>query len=460
MKQKRNISHVTCAVTTGYLAAMGSLYLLFPGLRGYSSITSEKFPLFWILTGGYILTALLIQAEGALIGESGLSLRAYLASTTWPERFCLIYLLLTWVSALASPWFPETISGVSRQEGALTITLYCLSFLLVARWGKASRTLLLIWAAGLALCCLLSLMQLAGANPLGLYPAGCNYYDGGIRYGGFYLGSIGNVDLLAGLLALGIPMLWVAVVRRKERWRFWLLLPLALCLAVLVWMDVLAGLVGVFGGALLTLPVVLPVQKKRRKWLWLLVAAVFLLILLLLFLVDLGGGLFHEIHLMLHGQASDSFGSGRLYIWRNVLSRVPGHLLLGTGPDTMLYAEIDAFTRYDAALGGTIVSQIDVAHNIYLNILYHQGILALLAYLGMLAAAAWQWLRRSSTDGVTALLGAGLLGYGIQGFFGIEMFLVSPFFWLTLALLVGRSRRDTNICKRIKRREQKCGRNC
>ena len=453
MKQTKGTSRVLPAITMVYLAAMGSVYLLFPGMRGYSAIVSEKFPLFWILTGGYVIALVLILGEGVLVGAHTLSPKGYFVSTTWPERLCLAYLLLTWISALASPWFPETVGGVSRHEGALTITLSCLAFLLVVRWGRAKPLLLWIWAGSLSLCCLLALVQLTGANPLGLYPEDCTYYDSGVRYGGAYLSTIGNVDLLAGLLALGIPMLWVAVVRGKARWRFFLLLPLAICLAVLVWMDVLAGLVGVLGGALFALPVVLPVQDKRRKWLWLVVAAVLLLALLLLFLVDIGNGLFHEIHQMLHGQSSGSFGSGRLYIWREVLSRVPEHLLLGTGPDTMLYAKIDAFTRYDAALGGTIVSQIDVAHNIYLNILYHQGILALLAYLGMLLTAAFQWLRRSGEDAVSAILGAGVLGYCIQGFFGIEMFLVSPFFWLALGLLVGRSRRDTNINQKAKRRE-------
>ena len=39
----------------------------------------------------------------------------------------------------------------------------------------------------------------------------------------------------------------------------------------------------------------------------------------------------------------------------------------------MLYGGLEAFTRYDEALGGTIIGRIDVAHNEYLNILYHQG---------------------------------------------------------------------------------------
>ena len=112
-----------------------------------------------------------------------------------------------------------------------------------------------------------------------------------------------------------------------------------------------------------------------------------LAMLAVVYFADLGG-MFHELHAILHGNAEGGFGSGRLHIWKSVLQRVPEHLLFGTGPDTMLYSDIEAFSRYDEVLGGTIVARIDIAHNEYLNILYHQGILALASYLGALIAAA------------------------------------------------------------------------
>ena len=100
----------------------------------------------------------------------------------------------------------------------------------------------------------------------------------------------------------------------------------------------------------------------------------------------------------------------------------------------MLYGGLEAFTRYDEALGGTIVAQIDVAHNEYLNILYHQGIFALAAYLGALAAAAKKWLRDSGRNALVAVLGTMLLCYGIQAFFSFSMVMTAPYFYLTLAL--------------------------
>ena len=124
-------------MTAMYLAAMAGLYLLYPGRGGYGDIVNEKLTLYWCLTGGYLL-ALFLWAGWALHHGARLSLRRYLRTCTWPERFCLVYLVLTWVSALASPWFPETILGVSRWEGALNLTLYAVRSG-AARWRCVRR---------------------------------------------------------------------------------------------------------------------------------------------------------------------------------------------------------------------------------------------------------------------------------------------------------------------------------
>lgn len=459
MKQRRQNGVGLERLTLGYLILMASAFLLFPGTGGYRTIVDAKFLLFSLLSGGYVAISLLLMIEGALMGLHRLPTPAvYWRSCTWAERFCLIYLLITWISALASPRFPETILGVSRYEGALSITLYGLSFLLVVRWGRIHAVLLIVFAAAMSLCSLLSLLQLTGANPLGLYPSGYTYFDGGVKYGGAYLGTIGNVDLLASVLALAIPVFWVALLRLPDKGRLWLFLPLILSLAVLIRMNVLAGYVGVLGSALLALPVILPVPDAFRKWLWLAAGLLVFLGLAAIYFVDFGSSLLQELHQLLHGKWDDSFGSGRLYIWRSVLTRVPQHLLLGTGPDTMLYAGIDAFTRYDETLGGTIVSYIDTAHNVYLNILYHQGLFALAAYLLMLGAAAWQWVKTAGRNPAAAILGAGVLGYCIQACFGIDMCINAPFCWLALALLVGRSNRNFRG-EEQKGRKPICGKN-
>ena len=153
-----------------------------------------------------------------------------------------------------------------------------------------------------------------------------------------------------------------------------------------------------------------------------------LLSLAVLYFFDFGGML-HELHCILRGYAEDSFGSGRIYIWKSVLHRTRERLLFGFGPDTMQRAGIE--------VGKTILAHVDVAHNEYLNILYHQGILALISYFSVLVIAAKKWILGSKDSLLVAALGAMLFCYSVQAFFSFSMMLIKPYFYLVLALLDG-----------------------
>ena len=421
-------------ITNAFLLFMCTLFLLYPGPNGFGGIVSSKYNMFLLFCGGYVFLMLFLLAGNALFSHKKKKcMKAVFEETDWAQRFLALYLLLTWLSALLSPYFPETVIGVSRYEGALTITIYVVCFFLVRAYGGISKTLVAAFGTAVTLFDLLCIIQLYGGNPFTLYPAGYSYVDAGIAYSGAYLGTIGNVDLVAAFFCLAIPAFWATMLRSRDRQRWLLMIPLILSLFVLMKMNVLAGLVGVLVGAVVSAVVIAPVSASvRRAAAWSL-AGLFILALVVLYCFDFGGT-FHELHSILHGGLSGSFGSGRLHIWGQVLKAVPEHLLLGTGPDTMLYGGLEAFTRYDEALGSTIVARIDVAHNEYLNILYHQGVLALAAYLGALAAAAKKWLVRSRCSARTAVLGTVLLCYSIQAFFGFSMIITAPYFYLALAL--------------------------
>ena len=226
-------------------------------------------------------------------------------------------------------------------------------------------------------------------------------------------------------------------MRMKGKWRYLLLIPTAAALFVLLKMSVMAGLVGVFCGAVLALPIVLPVSARTRKIIAIAILALVVFTLVFLYVADIGGGMLHEAHELLHGNVSDTFGSGRIHIWKSVLEKIPDNLWFGTGPDTMSHAQLEAFTRYDPDKGIELVAEIDTAHNEYLNILFHQGVFALFTYLAALVLAAAKWIKRGNAEPAAAACGAAVLCYCIQALFGISMFLTAPFFWMTLGLLDG-----------------------
>ena len=404
---------------------MLTVFPLWCGCGGYRSIVDAKYPLFLLLCGGYAAAVTLLTLRTAPAPA------ALWRGASWTQRLIAVYLLFTWLSALLSPYFPNTLVGVSRHEGALTITLYCLCFLFVSVYGKAERGMLCALGVTVLLLCTICVLQLFGYDPLSLYPADTTYFDANTAYPGTYLGTIGNVDLVAAFLCLIIPLFSVTLFLSRNKGRWWLLLPLSAAVFVLLKMWVLASIVGVFGGVLLASPLLYSNSPSRAR------AALALCIglasaLLILWHFDFGGML-HEWHELLHGNFDGSFGSGRIHIWRSVLHEVPSHFWLGTGPDTMLRASLAPFERFDAARGVTVVAQIDVAHNEFLNILFHQGVFALLAYLGALLSVAVRCLRSHNVAAIA--LGTAVLCWCVQALFGFSMFVTTPLFFLALALL-------------------------
>lgn len=425
-------------ITTVYLGAMLTLFLFFCGFEGYAGITAPKFRAFCALTGLYIL-AIGAAALRRAFTHQAMPLREALRRSSWAQRAVAVYVVVTWVSAVFSEYWPQTLVGVSRYEGALTLTLYGAVFLLVSMYGRAGRWLLWVLGGGVGLFSVLCLVQMAGFDPLHQYPAGYSYLDAGKAYSGAYLGTIGNVDLVAAFYSLAIPILLYAVLRLKGQRRFLLLAPLGLALWAAVQMGVSAGYLGVGAGCVLALPAAGLTAKKPRRIAACALAGAAVLGLAAVFFFDMGSGMLHEAHGLLHGDFQGNFGSGRVHIWQEVLADYPSHPLLGTGPDTMLLRGLTPFTRYDPSLGGTIVGRIDVAHNEYLNILYHQGPLALAAYLVLLGSLFGRWVKAAPESPAAAILGAGVLGYCVQAFFGFSMCITAPFFWIALGLLENQS---------------------
>lgn len=167
-------------------------------------------------------------------------------------------------------------------------------------------------------------------------------------------------------------------------------------------------------------------------------------------MVDLGGP-FHALHSLLHGEITQELDSGRVYIWREVLRRVPEHLLFGAGPDTLSLAGIEPFQRFDEQLGVMLQGGIDTAHCDYLNVLYHQGIFALAAYVLALASVLWSWVCSARERPSAAVLGAAVTAYVIQATFNISMFFTASLFWAALGLLDGSCRTYHQERKGIKK---------
>lgn len=422
------------SLTAVFVAVVFSTFVLYTGARGYQAIQMAKFSAFCWIFGGFLGLIILLFAELWIVGQRR-PVASFVRWRSWScaKKLVALYWLLTVISALASPFWPQTLLGMTREEGLLTVSIYCGCFFCVAEYVRPRPWMMHLICAVTTVFCVYCLLQMAGYDPLHLYPPGYGYQNANIDYAGIYLGTIGNADLTAALLCMAAAASGIWLLAGRSRARLWSVLPFGLCLWTLWRLQVQAGLLAMTAGAFVILPLILPCSTKKRKWLWLSSALLALAALTGIYLFAPDSGTLHELQQVLHGNWDPAFGNARIFIWREVLVRIPQHIWLGLGPDTMAAAGISYYSR--VVDGVSIPVIVDTAHNEYLNILYHQGAPALAVYLGALGSSLGSWLKRGREDLESAICGGVLLCYGIQAFFSFSMCAVTGIFWVVWGIL-------------------------
>ncbi len=402
-----------------YLLSMCTVFLFAVSPQGYRNIVETKFAVFCALTALFLLAFSILCFQKSLPGGK-----------KWDAVQVLILLYWAWslVSALCSPWKATAFLGADRSDGLITITLYCAAAIILSRYGESEGFPVWVPAAALSILCLVAILQYFDLNPLRLFPGELRWSGREREYNGAFLSLTGNADLTASVLCTGFGLLWPLGLRKKS---LWLLLASLLCLGVLLTSGIRAGVLGAAASAVLCLPAALTIGKKGKAAVWAVLGLLCLGVLLLVYFTPLSGTP-GELHALLHGRAEDSFGSGRIYIWKEVWKLVKERPILGGGPDTLGERGL-AFVKY--APGGAVIRRtIDCAHCEALNVLVNQGIPALL----LLAAAVFLTLLRAVRTGEMSCipLVSAFIAYLAASLFGIAMPANAAYFWLIWAILL------------------------
>lgn len=394
-----------------YAAALLTFFYLFVPPGGYARMLEGKFVCYLVLSAVFVLGAA----------------RGLLRRPRAEEWFALAFWALCVLSSLCSVHGEAVLLGGSRRVGLVTLTLYVLTFLLLRRYLRPAQWMLPAVAVGAALCSALVLAQTLGLG--WFYPAGLGYWDGDVKYPGFFAGVSGNIDFTAYLLAVAACVLAAAWLRPRARRQHWLLAPLFLSLCALLRLRVAGALVGLGAAALLSPALLFP--RRRRLWMRLSAAAGALALLVLL-CFPFSGGTLLEVQLTLRGQGEAGFGSGRLGIWRAVGALVCERPLLGGGPGTLALRGLEpmAWMQNGQAVALTVSS----AHNEYLALAADVGIPALFCALALPVLA----LRRAmqSKTRCAAVCAPALLCALVGSFFAVESCITAPYVILLLALLL------------------------
>lgn len=131
----------------------------------------------------------------------------------------------------------------------------------------------------------------------------------------------------------------------------------------------------------------------------------------------------------------DSYGSGRLYIWKEVSLLIPKYFWTGIGPDNLVYA-IDDQKQMFIKTGGYC----DKAHNIYLQTAITTGVPSLIIYLLLIFLIFLKAIK--SKDSLILSLGLGFIAYSIQGFMNVNIIQLTPIYYFFMGLIINLNDKD------------------
>lgn len=140
-----------------------------------------------------------------------------------------------------------------------------------------------------------------------------------------------------------------------------------------------------------------------------------------------------EVTEITKGNSSDTYGTNRIYIWKNMLKKVPENTLHGIGIDNLYYLyDGEPLTSPDKRF------YYDKAHNEYLHTLLTQGIFATIAYVTLYLFIVTKGIEKNYKQKETYLI-LPVGGYLVQAFFNISVIEVAPIFYIALGLILDRN---------------------
>jgi len=147
----------------------------------------------------------------------------------------------------------------------------------------------------------------------------------------------------------------------------------------------------------------------------------------------------NETSEIVKGNVSDSYGSSRLYIWKNTLKVVPENLLHGVGIDCFTFA-FDGEMLYSVSNNGKIIYY-DKVHNDYLQKLVCEGIFSCITYILLLFLLFIRSVKKFFVFDENEIIPLFLafVGYSVTAFFNISVIEVAPIYFIVLGLLYNRN---------------------
>lgn len=402
------------------------IYPIFPGFHGYENISREKI-IFLAVCSFTLLIALVMSPDR----------KDFLKKAGFAEIAIFIFALTAILSFLCSRLDRWKLIIGQNYDGLFMILLFTLIFLLLSGRSYKKKEIIGVLLISSSLVSIICILQILGFDPFGLYPAGASLSGHGIDYSGVYLGTFGNQNLLSAYFSLLSPLFIYELLFSKNKKRFWLFLPVAIFIYISIKLRQSAYLIS-FCLCLLLIVIMRALGGRRAMHVAVgFIAALLLFIVLAYFIKPKNETLF-ELHEILHGRVSKTFGSKRLMIWAETVQIFKRSPITGHGPASLPYLFTTIFKRFVPETGTLLISYLNSAHNEFLSHLAQLGVLGLSAYIFFIAVV----FKKAKHEGYAGFIMAAT-GYLIYSFFGNLGGTVTPLFYIIMAIASAETDKDS-----------------
>ena len=484
-------------ITRAYIYIIIILFPLIVDSTGFFHILECKWSFFVIVTITYILLCFIIFMFFLIVKRINYFKEIKFNKIHLVAVILLLVCIFSCIiSPFRSDY--NLIVGVGRGEGLLVTSLYILSFLFVSLFGKFDKKYILCFSISSVLFSLISILQFIGFNPLNMYQDGIGIHNvsflgtiGNIDFVSaiycIYLTMacsafiflddesrlfkiihlvsilmgymmIAIIDVMSGkvatmaTLAIVFPFI---IINNKRFSRFVCIIgTIILSYGINLFInpqyhynvgrvllsfnfDIYVLLLFGLAAIIIYLSYILyntkyefKDTKKIVKYFYLMIIGIGILGLIFLYFYKFKNGILYEVHELLHGNFDDDFGTYRIFLWKRTLSIIPEYFFFGSGCDTFAIRFMARYTEDIAALGELTIN--DTAANVYLTMFVNIGLVGLCTYLTFLFLQIKEGIKKINKYSVVLLIT--IICYIIQDFFNLSVVIVSPLFWVLMAL--------------------------
>lgn len=463
---------------------------------GFFKILECKYRTFLSFSVIYLMLNILIILYYYIFHKTRYLINIKLKKYHWAViGFLLINVLSCFISPYFEKY--NLFVGVGRGEGLITISLYCLTFLAVSLFGNFEKRYITYFSISSICLNTVAILQYVGFNPFNMYQDGIGTHNVSfmttignidfisaiycilltISFVAFVFLDENIKNKLIHLLSVFMGFFIFIIInvmsgRVAFLLTFVILFPFIITNSKWLYRTIIAGSTIIFGLAidiiinpqyhysiekltldfqfneialaLLIITVVFGALayylyknaydvSKNKKLIKLIYISIILCVILafaVLYFVNFQSGILYEVHELLHGNFDDDFGTYRVFLWKRAFTLLDEHALIGSGPDTFAVRFMDRYTQDVAALGELSIN--DTAGNVYITMLINIGIIGLISYLIFLFFQFIDGIKSSNKYSIILLIA--ILCYCIQDLFNLWVVIVTPVFWILMAV--------------------------